>query len=250
MPNDPLKTGSDQLPLLFHPTLFKPTFAALKTAMALAGSSRELRNRVQDLIAVCRSRSKALYGHELSFEEAALSALLRGDHGVIDVATEETPLERLYRLGRFGNDERNAAQLVLEVWQVFEKFLGAKTVQLDKGGERGGGERVLPMGRELSDLYRRIYAPWYAAARQRSPVVLGNQRRKVHPLDVTFQLVINRRSLKMLADAYGVSQQDVCDLVRGELLSLASRMEDGDQSGSAGMGRNVSDGTSAGRAGA
>lgn len=203
-------------------------------ALLVGSGSRPMRDSIHVFIRQLRHAALVKWGHEISYEESALSALLRDTdyQSTANSTPGEDPVERLYRLDRLGNPERNAATLIQEVWQVFDKFLGAKIANFDGGGGGGGGsQRVLPMGRDLSDNYRRFYSPWYDACRNRKPIIVGT--RKIRPVDVVFQIVVHARSINRIATAYDVRQQDIIEIVRDELLSLASRMDDSDNSGGA-----------------
>jgi len=214
------------LPLLADPDVFRVQYAICKVALLGHSGNRQMRDMVNSLAFAFRKQALKQFGHEVCFEESALAGLLRDtDYRTDTTASTESPVERLYRLEHLGNPERNAAALIEQVWAAFDKFLGARSTNFSQGS--GGGFRgIVPMGVVLSQAYRQYYSPWYEMARNRRPIVVGT--RKIRHVDVVFHMVVNRRPLKQLADAYGVNQQDLIEILRGELLSLASRMDDGD----------------------
>ncbi len=227
-----LPPRSAALSTLLDPDIFRAIFLTCKAVLLAHSGNRLIRDKVYDLSRSLRQVSLRKHGHETSFEESALTGLLKDtDYGREDAVAglKETPIERLYRLDKLGNSERNAASLIEHIWETFDRFLGARSARLDQGGGGSGSfSGVIPMSASLTRSYTKFYAPWYLACRNRPAQLVGT--RKIRPVDVVFQVVVHHQTIDKMADAYGVKQQDIIEILKGELLSLASRMDDDDNS--------------------
>lgn len=226
----PLNSATD-LHIVESPRVFRALYQVCKTALTVGAGSQEVRNQVAQLRTVFRQESLNRFGHEINMEETALGSLLNDTSDrpmVIDLEDKEKPLDRLFRLQHIDNDEYRAAGLIEAVWGAYEKFLGARITQAGQGtGSGRSHDRIPPLGRDLGERYARYYSPWYDQHRFKVTVV---NKRRIKNVDLVFAVVVQQRTLKHLSAAYGVPQQGLIDVIKGELLSLSSRMQDADQS--------------------
>lgn len=157
-------------PVVLPPRLYRPVEDLCRDALHYSDNAVGVRESIRKLVFAMRALADQTLGH-VAADALVLEGLLkRTDSRQQELAFKRPtdPIEELHRQAHLNPDQRSAALLIRRVWGAWGRHL---TVVGHGFDSEGGGARTLKdpwlsMDEELWDLWRRIYVPWYEAAKK------------------------------------------------------------------------------------